>query len=271
MIASLTPEPLWRYTLDGLPLWQPPRVPTLVIAPHPDDETLGAGGLIAALRAENVPVDVVAVTDGENAYPDRHPDTHPNMHATASELASELGHLREQEQAEALACLGVERGHIHRLRLPDSGLAAHEPAIEDALAGFITPGMHVLAPWQHDFHPDHEVCGRAAAAAVKRVAAQHAATYHAAHADATRPHASSSEAMPLLSWYLFWTWHRGTPAMLAAERAVRFSLPEQPRRQRAAALSCHRSQLHRADGEPILPPHLTSPAQRPYEIFLGHV
>ena len=248
MIVPLTPEPVWRYTLDGLPLWHPPRVPTLVVAPHPDDETLGAGGLIAALRAENIPVDVVAVTDGENAY------------AGPQAECSQLGTLREQEQAAALACLGVEHGHIHRLRLPDSGLFTHEKAIEDKLAALITPGMHVLAPWQRDFHPDHEVCGRAAAAAVQRIAARHAATSPA----------TPFQAAPTLSWYLFWTWHRGTPAMLAGERAARFPVTEGHRRQRAAALACHRSQLHHASGEPILPAHLTSPAQRPYEVFLAH-
>ncbi len=250
MIAPLTPEPIWRYTLDGLPLWQPPRVPTLVVAPHPDDETLGAGGLIASLRAEDIPVDVVAVTDGENAY--------LNFPEVDS---SHLGALREQEQADALACLGVERKHIHRLRLPDSGLAAHEGAIEDRLAALITPGMHVLAPWQRDFHPDHEICGRATAAAVRRIAARQTRT----------PHDSTPEATPVLSWYLFWTWHRGTPAMLAGERAARFPVAEMHRRRRAAALACHRSQLHHASGEPILPPHLTPPAQRPYEVFLAHV
>jgi hypothetical protein len=42
-----------------------PAVPTLVIAPHPDDETLLAGGLIATQRARDVDVHILAVTDGE--------------------------------------------------------------------------------------------------------------------------------------------------------------------------------------------------------------
>jgi LmbE family N-acetylglucosaminyl deacetylase len=43
----------------------------LVIAQHPDDETLATGGLIARKTSKDIPVHVVAVTDGENAYSDR--------------------------------------------------------------------------------------------------------------------------------------------------------------------------------------------------------
>ena len=38
--------------------------------------------------------------------------------------------------------------------------------------------------------------------------------------------------------------------------------------RRAKALSCHRSQLHRREGPPILPEILLAPARRPFETFL---
>lgn len=50
---------------------EPLRLPvlrTLVVAPHRDDETLLAGGLIASQRRRGIDVQVVAVTDGESAY-----------------------------------------------------------------------------------------------------------------------------------------------------------------------------------------------------------
>ncbi|MBE7219294.1 MAG: PIG-L family deacetylase, partial [Caulobacteraceae bacterium] len=54
----------WR----ALPLATPDAVthgkPFVVISPHPDDESLGLGGLIAASRAAGVDVRVVVVSDG---------------------------------------------------------------------------------------------------------------------------------------------------------------------------------------------------------------
>src|SRR5947208_2275734 len=101
MIEPLVSEPEWLAYLTARPLWDPPNIPALIVAPHPDDETLGAGGLISALRSRNVDVSVAAVTDGERAYADM-----PG-----------LAEQREEEQSNALARLGVARGKITRFRL----------------------------------------------------------------------------------------------------------------------------------------------------------
>jgi hypothetical protein len=53
-IAPLIPEAAWLPVLLGIMDWEPPLVPTLVLAPHPDDETLCAGGLVAKLCWANV-------------------------------------------------------------------------------------------------------------------------------------------------------------------------------------------------------------------------
>ncbi len=45
--------------------WTPPAIPTLVVVPHPDDEVLLVGGLIATQRERGVPFHVLGVTDGE--------------------------------------------------------------------------------------------------------------------------------------------------------------------------------------------------------------
>ncbi len=42
----------------------------LVLAAHPDDETLGAGGLVAMAARAGMPVRVVVATDGEGSHPD---------------------------------------------------------------------------------------------------------------------------------------------------------------------------------------------------------
>ena len=68
MIVPLADETVRiEFLADARP-WQPSERPVLVVAPHRDDETLGAGGLIAAQRSRGIEVRVVAVTNGEMAY-----------------------------------------------------------------------------------------------------------------------------------------------------------------------------------------------------------
>jgi LmbE family N-acetylglucosaminyl deacetylase len=227
MITPLVDEISWLMRLDDLPAWTPPLLHTVVIAPHPDDETLGAGGLIAHLRSQSIDVTILAVTDGENAYAD-------NIDIRAT---------REREQTTALAHLGVPASSIHRLHLPDSAVTDREEALTDLLLPYITPTTHVLAPWPHDFHPDHEACGRAA----KKVAALHGAR---------------------LTSYLFWTWHRAPIDFLDNLPLVSLALAPAERRAKIKALQAHQSQLHHASGHPILPDYLLGPAYRSFEVYI---
>ena len=226
MIVPVTAEAEWLQMLQSVPAWQPPQRHTFVIAPHPDDETLAAGGLIASLRQSGVEVSVIAVTDGENCY-----------------TGEDLRPVRPAEQAAALARLGVDEAHIHRLHLPDSGLATCEPVVADRLFSLIPEDVHLVAPWPRDFHPDHEVCGRCARFVTD---ARHLT----------------------LSYYFFWTWHRGKPDLLRDIPLCRFELTGEQQIAKREALLCHASQLYHRSGEPILPMNLLEPAWRPFEVFL---
>ncbi len=215
--------------LADVAAWQPPLRPTLVVAPHPDDETLAVGGLMAALVARGVAVTVVAVTDGESAY--RKGD-------------KELGALRAREQTFALQRLGVSRERTVRLGLPDSDVASNEAELEDRLVELLDdmgPGAHLIAPWSGDFHPDHEASGRAAGKAAERNGA-------------------------MLTRWFFWSWHRGTPELLGGLPLKAFALDAAARRARELALMEHRSQLQN-DPEPILSDELLAPARRAFEVF----
>ena len=121
-IVPLTPEAAWLPALLSRADWALPFVPTLVLAPHPDDETLGVGGLIAKLCREGVPVTIVAITDGEDAYPD----------------TPHLGEIRILEQTEALRRLGVPERRIHRLHLPDRDVSRYEKELVDLLLPLVT-------------------------------------------------------------------------------------------------------------------------------------
>jgi LmbE family N-acetylglucosaminyl deacetylase len=226
-IAPLTPEAAWLPALLGLADWEPPFVPTLVLAPHPDDETLGAGGLIAKLRWAGVPVTIVAITDGEGAYAD----------------TPHLGGIRVLEQTEALRRLGVPECMIHRLHLPDRDVSRYEDKLVDLLLPLVTADMHLIAPWQRDFHPDHEAVGRAAA----RVAQLKNLT---------------------ITNYLFWAWHRGQPSMLDGLAITKLALSDSELKSKLHALQAHVSQFEHDDGQPILSPALLAPAQRAFEVYI---
>jgi LmbE family N-acetylglucosaminyl deacetylase len=155
VIAPLVDERKWILSFRDTPEWQPSKKRILVIAPHPDDETLGAGGLIADQRRRGVPVSVIAVTDGDAAYAD----------------VKGLAGIRRIEQEQALQVLGVRRDATTRLSIPDSKVAEYETELESRLAALIGVDDLVVAPWDFDSHPDHEACGRAARKVAKATGA----------------------------------------------------------------------------------------------------
>lgn len=140
---------------DLLPLLDPERVaalaPLLVVAPHPDDETLGAGGLIARLTGLGRRVDVMLVSDGAASHPGS--TAHP---------PGRLAALRRREMEAALNVLGVDPDrHLHALGLADGAVPdADADGFKGAVARVarlieeIGPAV-VLLPWRHDPHPDH--------------------------------------------------------------------------------------------------------------------
>jgi bacillithiol biosynthesis deacetylase BshB1 len=112
-----------------------PDLEYLVIAAHPDDAELGAGGAILTLKAQGARVGVLDLTDGE-----------PTPHGSAE--------IRRAETEAASRVLGLDwRGN---LGLPNRALTA-DLASRRLLAGMLRqlrPGV-LLAPYWQDAHPDH--------------------------------------------------------------------------------------------------------------------
>jgi len=127
----------------------PIRGPVLVVAPHPDDESIGCGGLIAGLRRRDVAVRVVIVTDGTGSHP--HSPSHP---------AARLATLREREVLRALTILGVASDDVSFWRLRDrfvpTGGAEFDQAVDRARAQMrrLRPTL-LIVPGQTDAHGDH--------------------------------------------------------------------------------------------------------------------
>jgi LmbE family N-acetylglucosaminyl deacetylase len=120
----------------------------VVIAPHPDDDVLGCGALIARV-APHMPVRVVYVTDGTASH-----------NGSTAYPPQRLRVVREREAMRALRKLGVHA--IPRfLRWPDGTVpSAGDPAaapLVRALRKAIPAGedLAVAVPWRRDPHCDH--------------------------------------------------------------------------------------------------------------------
>ncbi|WP_246455569.1 PIG-L deacetylase family protein [Hymenobacter citatus] len=134
---------------------------TVIVAPHPDDESLGCGGLLALLRQAGVPVQAVLVSDGTMSHP------HSVKFPAAARQA-----LREAELREALTLLGVSTDDLLLLGLPDSAVPTlNQPGFAEAVATLraylqrVQPAT-VLVPWRRDPHPDHRATSQLVAAAL---------------------------------------------------------------------------------------------------------
>lgn len=131
----------------------------LVIAPHPDDETIAAGILIQRVSAAGGVVDILLLTDGDNnPWPQRVLER--RLHIGAAERAR-WGRRRRAEMTQALQQLGVSAGHLHPLGWPDLGVAARllQPgsgAVQTvaSLLDQLRPNL-LLMPTLADRHPDH--------------------------------------------------------------------------------------------------------------------
>jgi LmbE family N-acetylglucosaminyl deacetylase len=234
-----TPEALWLPWLDGLRLpdmvW-PATGTLLVLAPHPDDEVLGVGGIIHDLAALGWTVEVIAVTDGEASHP-----------GSTRHTRQELGALRRSELRAALAALGADPEGVHHLGLPDGHVAHHEGLLRDRLRDLVGAAQDptLLAhPHLGDGHPDHEAAGRAAAAI------------------------GQAPSMACLA-YPVWLWHHRRPPLdLAGARVHRLGAATQ--RCKARAIDCFASQVHPLGDDPadaaILPPSILRRFRRPFEV-----
>ncbi len=215
---------------------------SLILAPHPDDESLGCGGLIAALCQAGRPPIVVCATDGAASHP-----------GSAAYPPANLQRLREREMLAACAILGVAQARVHFLGLADSRAPAHGPAFEAAARTIAALAeMHdvrtIFATWPHDPHGDHQATAGLAAAAARLCGAK-------------------------LVFYPVWGWLLPPDHDLPADasRGRRLDVAEYlPLKRRAIA--AHASQY----GELItdcpsgfrLPQALLSIFDRPFEVFL---
>ncbi len=130
----------------------------VVIAPHPDDETLGCGGLIARAVRHSVKVAVIVLTDGDASHP-----------GSKRWPPGALGHLRIGELKRALARLGASDAPLRRLGWGDGKVATQGRARRLSSCLVALRAGVVLVTSDADHHPDHQAAFRLARAATRRL------------------------------------------------------------------------------------------------------
>ena len=216
-----------------------------VIAPHPDDESIGCGGLIAQLRRQGQSVAVLLLSDGALSHPQSLRWTRPAR-----------VRLRLAEFHLALRALGVGTDSARALQwpdgaLPDTGAAGFDAAVTELAAclAALAPAT-LLVPWRRDPHPDHR-----AASALAR----------ASNAGLARP--------ARVLEYPVWAQQRGSDAEQprvgeASHWRVDVAAVVHNKLQ---AIAAHKSQLGGViDDDPggfVLPPDMLARCAQPFETY----
>lgn len=210
----------------------------VIVAPHPDDEILGAGGLAQVLAEQTIPLDVCAVTDGEAARGVLDPDA-----------TGRLKELRTAESEEALARIGLDPARRYRLGVADGKVSEDETELGSWLDRHLGTDSLLVAPWSHDGHPDHDATGRVAAAV------------------------AGALGIPCL-YYPVWAWHWASPhgedLPWTSSRSLDLTR-RQAARKRWATMS-FRTQIlpptTPADATAVLPPPVMRRFWRRWELYI---
>lgn len=128
----------------------------LVLAPHPDDESIGMGGTIRLLTGSGKSVKVVVLTGGERADPSVHD-------------LRQYADLRRKEALKAFRVLGIEQyeflGFTDRELYRSAGLLRE--SLETIIGGFRPDTIY--SPSIIELNPDHRATAEAALLLVREM------------------------------------------------------------------------------------------------------
>lgn len=214
----------------------------VVIAPHPDDESLGCGGLICQAVDSGLLVRIIFVSDGTGS--------HPNSAAYPPRI---LRGLRQQEATAAAAKLGLDRDALIFLNLPDRYVPVNGPLADWAI-GVIgqtiadAQAYSVFVTWDEDPHCDH------------------AAAYQLAY--------NAIISLPAVTLYAYptWSWLKiNSDEIGYAPKGFRLAISAQLDRKRQAIMQ-HRTQTSSLiQDDPTgftIPSEFLETMLQPYETFL---
>ncbi len=149
--ANVLPSDLTPSSLEGVQ-----RI--LILAPHCDDETLGAGGLIQAAVQAGIETRVVIATNGDG-YRFATSEEFKKLYPTARDYIH-MGEVRQEESLAALAKLGVSSDHVTFLGYPDRGTSAFLEKHWSPARPYRSPYSDVSqSPYPRTYHPSSVYAG----------------------------------------------------------------------------------------------------------------
>lgn len=191
----------------------------LVLAPHPDDEVIGAGGLIQRVLARGGEVRVVFITSGEsNPWPQRAEERRWRISEADRES---WGARRRGEAIASLQTLGVPTEAATFLPFRDGQIANLARNLDPRLTESLRTTMQefrptlLVCPSSQDLHSDHRAVAWYLHQAVRGL----------------------GEGAPEIVTYV--VHGEGTPARIFAS----LRLSERERLRKRAAIECHQTQL----------------------------
>ena len=215
----------------------PPGARLVVLAPHPDDEILACGGLLAGMFPRQEDVQLISVTDGEGSHP-----------GSTQWPQSRLRAARQQESQCAMASLGfdIDRVAWQRLGIADGHVAEQAESLIALLSEDLRSTDVLLTTWRHDGHCDHEAVGHCAAQA-------------AANSGAT------------LVEVPIWAWHWAEPndPRIPWGQARKLLLTDEQQMRKRRAIHAHFSQLQpdsSTGAAPVLDPITLERLLQPFEL-----
>lgn len=127
----------------------------VLIAPHPDDETLGCGGYLAQRAEAGDRIVIVVLTRGEKLF-----SLGLGIHAQPS--PDEVAALRREESLRAVACLGLSANDLHFWDFPDQGLVDQADTVVARLVPLLQAArpVEILCTSECEGHPDHVAAAR---------------------------------------------------------------------------------------------------------------